>query len=90
VLGDRIAFEPSLEKSLRRSTVAVITIPLRELNDANWIAGSHLRMIDCWRCLSAAAAASFAEYVPLGRSPANDVGGWLEHIAGDRFRLLTS
>jgi UDPglucose 6-dehydrogenase len=90
VLGDRIAFEPSLGNCLRQSTVAVITIPLRELNHANWSAGRHLRMVDCWRCLSAAAASSFAEYVPLGRGPANDVGRWLENTAGDRFRLLTS
>jgi UDPglucose 6-dehydrogenase len=90
VLGDRVAFEPVLEECLRQSNVAVITIPLRELQSVNWSLGSHLRMVDCWRCLLPDAAASFADYIPLGRSPSGDVGRWLEKTAGKRFQLLTS
>lgn len=90
VLGDRISFEPVIEDCLRRSNVAVITIPLRELQHVNWASGSHLRMVDCWRCLPADVAGCFAEYVALGRGPSTEVGPWLEKTAGDRFRLLTS
>ena len=85
-----MTFESVVEDCLRQSNVAVITIPLRELQSVNWASGSHLRMVDCWRCLPPDAAASFAEYVPLGRSPVTDVGRWLEKTAGGRFRLLTS
>jgi UDPglucose 6-dehydrogenase len=90
VLGNRITFEPVVEDCLKQSNVAVITIPLRELEGVNWASGSHLRMIDCWRCLPADAAACFAEYVPLGRGPSADVGHWLQETAGDRFQALTS
>lgn len=90
VLGDRIAFEPVIEDCLRRSNVAVITIPVRELQHVNWASGSHLRMVDCWRCLPADVAVCFAEYVALGRGPSTEVGPWLEKTAGARFRLLTS
>jgi UDPglucose 6-dehydrogenase len=89
-LGDRIVFEPVVEECLRQANVAVITIPLRELQQVNWASARHLRMVDCWRCLPPEAAASFAEYVALGRSALTDVGRWLETTDGDRFRLLTS
>src|SRR4029077_4962855 len=36
VLGDRITFEPVVEDCLQQSNVAVITIPLRELQGVNW------------------------------------------------------
>ena len=90
ILGDRIAFEPVAEDCLRQSDVGVITIPLRELQDVNWASASHLRMIDCWRCLPPETAASFAEYVPLGRSASADDGRWMEMTSSTRFRLLTS
>jgi UDPglucose 6-dehydrogenase len=90
ILGDRISFEPVAEECLRRSDVAILAIPLRELQDVNWGSAAHVRMVDCWRCLPAATAACFARYTALGTGPTTDVRGWLDAVAGDQFRLLTS
>jgi UDPglucose 6-dehydrogenase len=87
-LGNRIAFVASAEECLRRSTVAVITVPLRELTSVDWQSASHVTMVDCWRCLSAEAARWFARYIPLGRGPAADVASWLDQIADGRFSQL--
>jgi UDPglucose 6-dehydrogenase len=89
-LGDIATYAATMDDCLRQSDVAVITIPLPEFASAQWASASHVRVIDCWRCLPIGAAACFAEYVPLGRGPATDVAGWLEKTAGDYFHLLTS
>jgi UDPglucose 6-dehydrogenase len=90
VLGDRIRYARTAEECLRASSTAIVTIPLAELAAVDWSAASATLLVDCWRCLPAAAAEACGRYVALGRGPATDVPSWIERIAGSELHLLTS
>jgi UDPglucose 6-dehydrogenase len=90
VMGDRMQYADTPEACLRASDLAIITIPMPELATVDWSAAHEATLVDCWRCLPPAAAEAAREYVALGRGPVGDVAGWLDKVAGDHFRLLTS
>jgi UDPglucose 6-dehydrogenase len=89
-IGERIAYAETGDECIRQSDVVVITNQLPELASFDWSLARQATVVDCWRCLPSDASARARRYVPLGRGPNTEIGGWLEKVAGDYYRLLTA
>jgi UDPglucose 6-dehydrogenase len=90
LFGETIAYAESAEQCVLASNVVVVVNALPELVSVDWSVGQGRTVVDCWRCLPAAAISKVGRYVPLGCGPGDNVRDWLEKTAGDYFRLLTN
>jgi UDPglucose 6-dehydrogenase len=90
VLGDRIGYLKSAEACLRASKAAIVINPMKEFASVDWSAGKETRVLDPWRCLSAAAIAQVGEYVPLGQGTGVPDASWLSGNLRDRLHHLNN
>jgi UDPglucose 6-dehydrogenase len=88
VLGDLIAYAPSAEACLSRSSVAVVINPMKEFAAIDWSAAAKTRVLDPWRCLASSAVERIGNYVPLGQGNDRSVSEWLSGHLKERMRLL--
>lgn len=88
--GQTITFASSAEECLRRSRVAVVVNPLKELSEIDWFAANRTMVVDCWRCLPTEAIQKIDQYVPLGQGPDGGVEAWVREAIGDDFELSTN
>ena len=90
VLGDRIGYLKSAEACLRASKVAIVINPMKELTSIDWSAGKETRVLDPWRCLSAAAIAQLGDYEPLGKGAGVADDSWLTGSFKTRLHHLNN
>lgn len=90
VMGDRISYCPDAETCLGNAEVAVIALPLPELERVEWSAGKRTTVVDCWRTLPSKGRDAVGAYIPLGMGRDEVPDAWLRRIAGSRFDLLTN
>lgn len=87
-LGEGIAYATSAEDCLSRSDVVIVINPMKEFAAVDWSAAEKTRVLDPWRCLTAAAIGKIGTYVPLGQGNDSSVPGWLSGELKERMRLL--
>ena len=88
VLGEGIAYASSAEECLSQSSVVIIINPMKEFAAVDWSAAAKTRILDPWRCLTAAAIGRIGTYVPLGQGNDRSVRDWLSGELKERMRLL--
>ncbi|HUJ77038.1 MAG TPA: UDP binding domain-containing protein, partial [bacterium] len=88
-LGESIGYASSAEECLRRSRVAVVLNPLQELNLVDWRAAREVTVVDCWRCLPAAAREQVGQYLPLGQGAPAMLEEWNARHGGPLDLLST-
>jgi len=88
-MGNRMDYG-SAEECLRRSRLAIVINPAKELADIDWNAAADTVVFDPWRCLVPEAIRLVGEYVAMGRGPATPPPEWDSKAFADRMRLLNS
>ena len=90
VLGAGITYATSAEQCLSQSSVAIVINPMKEFAALDWSAAAGTRVLDPWRCVSAAAIEQIGTYVPLGQGNDRSVRDWLSGDLKERMRLLNA
>lgn len=66
--GDRVQLATSAKACMAQSSVCVVATPENEFKmiDENYVSGSRMTIVDCWRIIDPAKLKGRATYIPIG------------------------